>query len=68
MTIVDMHREAIIHSADQHTKAGFTPFDGWKVMGQPVMTIVRGKVVMENGKLVENGPRGKFVAGRMLAR
>ncbi|HLA81936.1 MAG TPA: dihydroorotase family protein, partial [Thermoleophilia bacterium] len=68
MTIVDMHREAIIRSSDQHTKAGFTPFDGWKVKGQPVMTIVTGKVVMENGKLVEDGPRGKFVAGRMLAR
>jgi dihydroorotase (multifunctional complex type) len=46
--LVDMAREKILRSGDQHTKAGFTPFDGWKVKGFPVMTVLRGRVIYED--------------------
>lgn len=46
--LVDRAREESLRSEDQHTKAGFTPFDGWKVKGFPVITILRGRVVYED--------------------
>lgn len=58
---VDMSKEITIKSQDQLTKAGFTPFDGWKVKGSPVTTIVRGQVVMHQGEIKVEPGFGKFV-------
>ena len=34
------------------TKCGWTPFDGMKVKGWPVATILRGNVAMREGELI----------------
>jgi dihydroorotase len=60
LTIVDMVSEGILESAKLHSKTKITPFDGWKVKGLPVYTIVRGKVVMKDGVIVGK-PQGEYV-------
>ncbi len=57
--VVDMKKEGIIKSGDFRSKAKYSPFEGWKVKGMPVMTIVRGNVVMEEGEVFEN--KGRFI-------
>ena len=57
--VVDMKKEHIINPDDFKTKAKYSPFEGFKVKGMPVMTIVRGNIVAENGEVFEN--KGKFV-------
>lgn len=57
--VVDMKKEYIINPNDFKTNAKYSPFEGFKVKGIPVMTIVRGNIVMHEGKVFEN--RGKFV-------
>jgi dihydroorotase len=52
LTIVDMKKEGIIKSENLHSKTKVTPFDGWKVKGMPIYTILRGKVVVKDGKLI----------------
>jgi dihydroorotase len=52
LTIVDMKKEGVIKSENLHSKTKVTPFNGWKVKGMPIYTIVRGKVVMKDGQLV----------------
>jgi len=59
-TIIDMEKEGIIDRKKLHSKPKITPFDGWKVKGLPVYTIVRGKVVMKDGKIIGK-PQGKKV-------
>lgn len=59
-TIVDMHKEGRIDSDRLHSRSRVTPFDGWKVKGGPVHTIVRGNLVMKNGKICGQ-PMGKHV-------
>lgn len=56
ITIVDMEREAEIRAANLHSKSKITPFEGVRVRGLPVCTIVRGRVVMRDGEVV--GPPG----------
>ena len=56
LVIVDLEREGEIRAADLHSKSKITPFEGMKVTGRPVHTIVRGRVVMREGELV--GPPG----------
>ncbi|MCL2213965.1 MAG: dihydroorotase family protein [Treponema sp.] len=50
-TIVDMNMEKTILADELHSKNRTSPFDGTKVKGFPVATIIRGKIVMQNGEL-----------------
>ena len=52
LTIVDMKRSETITNAWMASKAGWTPYDGVRVTGWPVGTIVRGHMVMWQGELV----------------
>lgn len=38
----------------------FSPFQGWKLKGWPVMTIIDGKVIAEDGKILPETPGGRF--------
>lgn len=53
-TIVDMKAERTITNAWIESRCGWTPFDGRKVTGWPVATIVRGHTVMRDGQLLGN--------------
>lgn len=61
VTIVDLAREGVIEASKLHSKTTVTPFDGWKVKGMPVQTIVNGKVVYDEGTVVGKPGDGKFV-------
>lgn len=49
LVLIDMEIEKTITEADVKSKCGWTPYLGYKLKGWPVMTVVNGKVVMENG-------------------
>jgi len=57
--VVDMKKEDVINPEKFKTKAKYSPFEGFKVKGMPVMTMVRGNVVCENEEVFEN--KGKHV-------
>jgi dihydropyrimidinase len=61
ITIFDPEKEATIRSKDMHSKAGYTVYDGWKVKGCPVTTILRGQVLLNNGTLEQKPGYGKFL-------
>jgi dihydroorotase len=51
-TIVDMKAQRTIRHADQATRSGWTPFDGFEAKGWPIATIIRGETVMRDGAVV----------------
>lgn len=61
VVIVDLDREYTIKAENLHTKQKHTPFEGLHVKGMPVLTMVRGEVVMENGKVTGKPGYGAFV-------
>lgn len=61
LTIVDLEKEADIKIENLHYISDFTPYEGWKLKGWPVLTMVRGNVVMEQGKVIGEEGFGKFV-------
>ena len=63
-TIVDMKARSRIDAAGFRSKAKWSPFDGQEVEGLPVLTISRGRVVMERG-VVDTDPRGRMVVPRV---
>nr|MDO8134334.1 dihydroorotase family protein [Candidatus Njordarchaeum guaymaensis] len=60
IVVVDLRKEKIIRARDFHSKAKYTPFEGRKVKGVPVMTIVNGLPVMQDGEIIENPGVGKI--------
>lgn len=52
-TVVDLKARHTINNEEQASRAGWTPYHGKTVTGMPKMTIVRGRVVMRDGDLVE---------------
>jgi dihydroorotase len=52
VTIIDPEKEETIDKNLFESKGKNTPFDGWNVKGLPVYTIVAGKIVMKDRKIV----------------
>ena len=57
LAIVDLERRKTIHAAELASKCGWTPFEDMTVTGWPVMTVLRGALVMRNGA-PQGQPRG----------
>ena len=52
-TIVDLNKKKTITNAQQKSKTGWTPYDGMEVKGWPIMTIIRGHMVMREDEMFE---------------
>ncbi|MDD3222753.1 MAG: amidohydrolase [Clostridia bacterium] len=60
-TIVDMNLKKSIKSEELKSKCKWSPYEGVELKGWPVMTIVRGKVVYDHGKIAGEAGYGKYV-------
>lgn len=63
ITLWDAKRRETITQAKLHHGSDYTPWEGFDVVGWPVMTIARGQVVAEEGKII-----GKPGDGAILER
>jgi dihydropyrimidinase len=61
ITLWDPKRRETIRQEIMHHGSDYTPYEGLSVTGWPVMTILRGKVVAEEGKILGNTGDGKFL-------
>ncbi len=52
ITIIDMEREETVNVNDFESRGKNTPFAGFKLKGVPVMTIVDGKIIMKDRKVI----------------
>lgn len=53
ITIIDSNFEWAVDSKKFYTKGKHTPFEGEKLKGKAIATIVNGKFVMQNGEVVK---------------
>ncbi len=60
-TEVDEKAEYEIHAADQFTRCGWTPFEGWKVKGRVHKVVLRGETAFEDGKVLAQAGSGRNV-------
>jgi dihydropyrimidinase len=67
IAIWDPKKKVTINNANQHHGADYTPYEGIKVKGWPVLTMVRGHTVVKDGALVTTKPAGAYQA-RGLSR
>lgn len=51
LTVIDLEKEQTIDSASFLSKGKNTPFQGWKVKGWPVLTIMDGRITWQDPEL-----------------
>lgn len=61
LVVFDPDLEVQLQGDRLHSKAGYTSFEGIKVKGMPVMTILRGKKIVAEGKFLGKRGYGKFI-------
>jgi len=54
ITLVDLSKKKIVNGSEMQTRVKWSPYEGMPLQGWPVMTIVGGQVVFENGKVNES--------------
>ncbi len=60
LVVVDSE-ERTIRAENLHYKVGWTPYEGMKVKGYPILTISRGEIICDNGQVSGKPKRGKFL-------
>jgi D-hydantoinase len=68
LAIVDLNKEVTVTPDILHSSSDFSIYEGWKFKGWPVMTILRGNVMMKEGELVGKPGYGKFLPRKVLVK
>jgi dihydroorotase-like cyclic amidohydrolase len=61
LVVVDLDRKETLRKENVISKGGWTMYDGRTVKGAPVLTLVRGRVVYEEGTVTGEPGWGRFV-------
>ncbi len=61
IVIFDPERRVTLAAADLHSDIDHSTYEGWVCEGAPVTTIVRGEIVVADGKLQVEAGHGHFV-------
>lgn len=59
--ILDLEKEQVVRAEMLESTQPYSIYEGRKLKGWPVMTISRGDVIMEDGKIVGEAGRGKYL-------
>ncbi len=61
LVLLDPDREKTLTVKDSLNPVDWCPYEGMKVKGIPVLTMLRGKVIAENGQFLGQRSMGKFL-------
>jgi dihydroorotase len=64
LVIVDPEREVVPRDEGMESKSAWTPYVGWRLRGAPVLTMLRGRVIARDGKVLNEPGSGRYIAGR----
>lgn len=64
MVVLDLDHEEVLTAAHSHYRCGWMPSEGLESKGAPVMTVLRGRVVMDHGEVTAEAGSGRWVDPR----
>ncbi len=68
IVLFDPAKEVTLTQDTLHQNVDYTPYEGMKVKGYPVKTIVAGTVVVDNGQFVGKKGTGKYIKRKPFQR
>lgn len=61
LTVIDLKQTHKIDASKFHSKAKFSPFDGWRVQGKVVKTFVGGNLVFDEDHIIAEAGTGRVI-------
>jgi dihydropyrimidinase len=62
LVVIDLDLKKKVTPEILQSSSDYTIYDGYELQGWPILTVSRGKIIMENGSVYpENKGHGKFV-------
>lgn len=66
LVIVDLNKKAKVNAANLYTRGrDCYCYDGWEFQGWPILTMIRGTVVTEDGKVIGKPGYGEFIPAKL---
>ncbi len=65
LVLIDPDMEKTLTLADLHADSDYSIWEGFTCQGYPVLTMLRGKVIVEQGKLVGSSTDGQWLKRRV---
>ena len=66
LVVVDFSRKFKVDASNFHSKAKYSPFDGWEVQGRPVKTFVNGLLIMDEQEIMAKPGSGDIIRGDLV--
>jgi dihydropyrimidinase len=66
ITILDPTRRGKVTASELH-ETDYTPWEGHDIFAWPVMTMLRGKMMVENGQYLANSQDGRYLKRKIAA-
>ena len=61
LVIVDLNKKVRLSAKSLHQFSDYCLYEGWEVKGYPVLTMLRGNIIAENGKLLAKPGLGRYL-------
>ena len=61
LVAIDFNRKFTVDASKFHSKAKYSPYDGWEVQGRPVKTFVNGLLIMDEQEIVAKAGSGEII-------
>ena len=61
LLIIEDDYKGTIRASDLHSNAGVTIYEGWEVRGRPWLTLLRGQVVLDQGRVEVKPGYGQYL-------
>jgi dihydropyrimidinase len=66
LTILDPARRGKVRAEDLH-ESDYTPWEGHDIFAWPVVTVLRGKVMVENGRFLGREGGGQYLKRKIAS-
>lgn len=61
LVVIDPKIEWTLTAEEIHSKAGYTVYEGRKVVGKPIMSLLRGEILLKDGVLHQQPGFGRYI-------
>jgi dihydropyrimidinase len=68
LVIIDLKKEAKVGERPVYGTSDFTAYAGFKFKGWPILTMLRGNIIMEDGKVIGKPGLGKYYRAKLKAQ
>jgi dihydropyrimidinase len=67
LVLFDSSEIQVIHQKTLHSGAPYTLYEGKKCLGRPILTMQRGKILVEQGEMKGKPGKGRFLPTKITS-